>query len=100
MNNRYTSRINRIKSQLSTTSSFKGMTSPEKSIQSRPPITTHILDTSLGRPAHNVDVDLFYSSTTTSSESKEPEMVLQKIGGGVTNSDGRIPDLLSADYVS
>lgn len=48
------------------------------------PITTHILDTSLGRPAEGVLIELF-------RESAEGPV---KVGSGRTNADGRVTDLL------
>lgn len=50
---------------------------------SRSPITTHILDTSIGRPAAGVEVRLF--SVDRGNE---------ELARGVTNDDGRIADLL------
>jgi 5-hydroxyisourate hydrolase len=50
-------------------------------------ITTHILDTSLGRPASGVPVLLEYH---------DPTDVWQMIGRGVTDADGRVKDLLTA----
>lgn len=47
-------------------------------------ITTHILDTSLGKPAAGVSI---YLQAQTDSG-------WETIGKGLTNSDGRIPDLL------
>jgi 5-hydroxyisourate hydrolase len=47
-------------------------------------ITTHILDTSLGRPAKNVAVELSFSGKV--------------IASGTTNDDGRISDLLAEDH--
>ncbi|MEM7799370.1 MAG: hydroxyisourate hydrolase [Chloroflexota bacterium] len=49
------------------------------------PITTHILDTSVGKPAAGIVVNLFR---------KDNEIGWEKIGSGTTNSDGRITDLL------
>ena len=49
------------------------------------PITTHILDNSLGTPAAGVAVTLF----RISEEGQSTE-----IGDGVTNEDGRVADLL------
>ncbi|MCX6275596.1 MAG: hydroxyisourate hydrolase [Bacteroidetes bacterium] len=47
-------------------------------------LTTHILDTSIGKPAQGVSVTLeFYNSG-----------IWKKIAEGVTNADGRITDLL------
>ena len=91
-------RVLRIKQQLSTTEEQKSpMTSSARS-----PITTHILDTSIGRPAAHVRVDLFQqqsSSTSRSSGHKEEETEFIKIGEGETNEDGRVPDLLPTDHV-
>lgn len=46
-------------------------------------ISTHILDTALGRPAANVSITL----------SKQDSEHWQTIGSGKTNQDGRVPDL-------
>ena len=51
-------------------------------------ITTHILDTSKGRPAQNVKVDLEFFHQDS----------WQKLASGQTNDDGRVPDLLSKDH--
>jgi 5-hydroxyisourate hydrolase len=47
-------------------------------------ISTHILDTSLGRPAANVPVTLWLS--------KDPEWIL--LNEAATDADGRVKDLL------
>jgi 5-hydroxyisourate hydrolase len=47
----------------------------------RSPITTHVLDTALGRPAAGVDIRLFRGET--------------ELARGITNDDGRIADLLA-----
>lgn len=47
-------------------------------------ITTHILDTTLGKPAHGVSISLHQQ---TGNE-------WTTVAEGVTNKDGRIPDLL------
>ncbi|MBM4303159.1 MAG: hydroxyisourate hydrolase [Deltaproteobacteria bacterium] len=52
----------------------------------RSPITTHILDVSAGKPAANVSCKL---------EKQNAQLHWEKIGEGVTNSDGRIENLLS-----
>lgn len=52
-------------------------------------ITTHILDTSIGKPAAGVAVSLLH---------KENESWTQ-ISNGKTNADGRITDLLKADII-
>jgi 5-hydroxyisourate hydrolase len=51
-------------------------------MSAKSPITTHILDTSLGRPAAGVDVTLFREGTS------------EEIGRGLTDEDGRVTDLL------
>jgi 5-hydroxyisourate hydrolase len=48
------------------------------------PITTHILDTTLGKTAQGVQVQLFYGTT--------------QIAQGITNQDGRILDWLPIDH--
>jgi len=50
-------------------------------------LTTHILDTSIGKPAEGVTVLL---EMNQNGEWK-------KIAGGITNPDGRIMDLVAAD---
>ena len=47
-------------------------------------ITTHILDTTKGKPATNVTIALLQQAGDE----------WQEIARGVTNADGRIPDLL------
>ncbi|GAB3956590.1 hydroxyisourate hydrolase [Spirosoma harenae] len=51
-------------------------------------ITTHILDTSRGKPAEGVSVVLF-----------QQQREWLEIGRGLTNSDGRITDLLTKEIV-
>lgn len=51
------------------------------------PITTHVLDTALGRPAEGVSIIL-------SSISSDGEWTL--LASGLTNGDGRIDDLMVA----
>ena len=50
------------------------------------PITTHLLDTSSGRPASGVDVVLEYRQEDSWTE----------LGRRSTNADGRVDDLLSS----
>ena len=52
-------------------------------------ITTHILDTTKGRPAVGVIIDLYQGSNDE----------WKLLARSVTNSDGRIPDLLPDDTV-
>lgn len=51
-------------------------------------ITTHILDTSRGKPAANVTAVLEHFDNDTWS----------RIGGGKTDDDGRIKDLMDSDF--
>src|ERR1700749_5094281 len=52
-------------------------------------ITTHILDTTLGKPAQGVTITLF----------KQDGEDWQKLASGQTNNDGRIADLLHKNDV-
>ena len=51
------------------------------------PITTHVLDTSLGQPATGIAARLEHQNETQWTE----------IGSGVTNADGRITDLIKRE---
>ena len=51
-------------------------------------LTTHILDTSLGKPAAGVVITLYHQHG-----------VWDELTSGVTNADGRISNLLTADVV-
>jgi len=50
-------------------------------------LTTHVLDTSLGKPASGLSIRLLNHTGGS----------WQVMAAGITNSDGRIPDLLPAD---
>lgn len=52
-------------------------------------LTTHILDTTKGKPAQGVTIILFQEQNDNWKE----------LARGITNSDGRIPDLLKKDVV-
>lgn len=52
-------------------------------------LTTHILDTTKGRPARGVTIILYAENNDTWIE----------IARGITNAEGRIPDLLKKDEV-
>ena len=60
----------------------------------KPPITTHILDTSAGHPAAGVKVDLFRAGEST-----------ELVASGVSNDDGRVAEwnndfeLMSGNYM-
>jgi hydroxyisourate hydrolase len=51
-------------------------------------ITTHILDTSIGKPAQNVSIVL---------EKPNADGTWSLLGKGQTNADGRLPGLLADD---
>jgi len=53
------------------------------------PITTHVLDTSQGRPAAGVPAVL---------EVREASEAWRELARGATDDDGRISDLLAADH--
>lgn len=53
-------------------------------------ITTHILDTTKGKPAEGVSITLYQEQV-----GKE----WQEIAKGITNADGRIPDLLPKEVL-
>jgi 5-hydroxyisourate hydrolase len=52
-------------------------------------ITSHVLDTSLGRPARGVSVTLEYHDDAAG---------WQVVGGGATDADGRLKDWLPPDF--
>lgn len=54
-------------------------------------ITTHILDTSLGKPVEGVTVTLEFNQHTSAPEDCDWRTVSNK----QTNTDGRVPDLTS-----
>ena len=54
------------------------------------PITTHVLDTSLGKPAAGIAASLEIQNGNQWNE----------MGSGVTNADGRISDLIAADQLN
>ena len=58
----------------------------------RSPITTHVLDTALGRPAEGVPVTL-YRVSGVDLDAGEPTW--EPIAKGTTNADGRISNLLA-----
>lgn len=51
------------------------------------PITTHVLDTARGKPAEGVPISL---------SKRDADGSLQELSSSVTNSDGRVADLLEA----
>jgi 5-hydroxyisourate hydrolase len=53
----------------------------------RSPITTHVLDTSKGCPAQGIQISL----------EKQINTNWQNLASGITNTDGRVADLLSTE---
>ena len=53
-------------------------------------ITTHILDTAFGKPAGGITIILYQQHDSEG---------WKEIANGMTNEDGRIPDLLAKDLV-
>ena len=51
-------------------------------------ITTHVLDTSLGKPGRNIKIELY----------RHDKNKWESIALGTTNNDGRISDLLAKDH--
>ena len=69
-------------------------------------ITSHVLDTSRGKPAAGITISLFElntscnSSTSSSSKSDHKgQAQWSLLSTGKTNSDGRVPALLAQDRV-
>ena len=66
-------------------------------------ITTHILDTTKGRPAQGVVIILYQGVTdgrmATDYKVDQAAIGWIEIARGITNSDGRITDLLKKDIV-
>ena len=58
------------------------------------PITVHILDTALGRPASDVLVQLSRAQHTDSTQF-DADANLTQLASGHTNADGRLLDLLA-----
>ena len=59
------------------------------------PITTHVLDTSKGRPAAGLRVRIELQEPSSSSHN---HLLWKLIGDGITDSDGRISTLLPSDF--
>ena len=57
------------------------------------PITTHILDTALGRPAQGIAV-------TLEQRNQDDQQAWKAAGQGVTDPDGRIRDLLAGELAA
>lgn len=65
--------------------------SAERSSMSGSPLTTHVLDTARGVPARNLQVQLYFE------EIRPDSRMWKHIASGVTNGDGRIPNLLTQE---
>jgi 5-hydroxyisourate hydrolase len=57
-------------------------------------LSTHILDTTLGRPAAGVPVLLERVRDAKGDSASDPRE--QKLGGGTTDEDGRLKDFIAA----
>ncbi len=55
-------------------------------------ITSHVLDTSRGKPASGIKVSLFQLDKITTNDQQH----WLQIGQGITNQDGRVADLVSS----
>ncbi|WWD21056.1 hydroxyisourate hydrolase [Kwoniella shandongensis] len=65
---------------------------------SRSPITCHVLDAALGKPAPGVKVSLDVLSLASQTASAvTPEDLPKTLASGVTNADGRCSDLLASE---
>jgi len=60
---------------------------------SKSPITCHVLDSSIGKPAEGVRVHLLAPKTTTAPPAHSSSAWVE-LGSSVTNADGRCLDLL------
>jgi len=63
-------------------------------------ITSHVLDTSRGKPAAGITISLFELNVTTSRSTESDHKVQEQwslLAKGKTNNDGRVPDLLAQE---
>ncbi|XP_067041361.1 uncharacterized protein [Acropora muricata] len=63
----------------------------DKVLMTGSPLTTHVLDTARGIPARNVQIQLYFE------ELRPDSRMWKHIASGVTNTDGRVTDLLSQE---
>ncbi|KAI0001709.1 hypothetical protein BJV77DRAFT_1164591 [Russula vinacea] len=61
------------------------------------PITCHVLDTSIGKPARGIRVSVQVHQAAQASATPE---TWRSLGKGVTNANGRCMDLLSGDQLA
>jgi len=65
-------------------------------------ITSHVLDTSRGKPAAGITISLFELNTSCSNSGKSDnngQAQWSLLAEGQTNSDGRVPALLAQDCI-
>ena len=58
-------------------------------------ITTHVLDTAIGKPAQGIDLTLSRLNAKNAKNGKSWEL----LGGGTTDTDGRVANLLSDNVI-
>lgn len=63
-------------------------------MSSKSPITCHVLDSSIGKPAQGIPVHLFAQLQTGPTHQPHNGAAFVQIGGSLTNADGRCLDLL------
>ena len=61
------------------------------------PLTTHVLDTSTGKPAHGLTIRM-ERRLATASHSTAGAPIWEPVATGITNKDGRVTDLLPGFY--
>ncbi|WRT68927.1 hydroxyisourate hydrolase [Kwoniella shivajii] len=64
---------------------------------SRSPITCHVLDASVGKPAAGVGVALDLISLSEQAQDGTSHSLPRTLASGATNTDGRCSDLLGAE---
>lgn len=72
-------------------SSGKHRTADCSSPMTGSPLTTHVLDTARGSPARNLQIQLYFE------EIRPDSRMWKHIASGVTNADGRAPNLLTQE---
>ncbi|KAH7130155.1 hypothetical protein B0J11DRAFT_522552 [Dendryphion nanum] len=95
-----TTRIEALSAHLTSSSQPPTTTTTTMSTETKPPITCHVLDTTLGRPAASIPVILtLHSSSSPSSQPQTPTSYTS-----LTNTDGRVtswdPSASSAPFTT
>jgi len=62
-------------------------------------ITSHVLDTSRGKPAEGITISLFESNCSSESDNNKTQEQWSLLSTGKTNSDGRVPALLEKECI-